>query len=126
MHRPATGCAAPTNDLSLVFSFAEAALCAPPNMKPAPVAFRNRSLRHFSPDAQSETTEPKLQNGNACSAPSVPRDRSAGGIEDRFRERKLEHDLAFVVGHLDGRIQERAVGAIGLEQFPDHGARHFP
>jgi hypothetical protein len=57
---------------------------------------------------------------------SVLRNRGAGGIEDRFGERKLQHDLAVVVGHLDDRAQQRAIGAIGLEQLPDHGARHFP
>jgi hypothetical protein len=57
---------------------------------------------------------------------SVLRNRAAGSIEDRFGERKLQHDLAVVVGHLDDRALLRAIGAVGLEQFPDHGARHFP
>src|SRR6185437_9081001 len=47
-------------------------------------------------------------------------------VEDRFRERKLQHDLAFVVGHLDGRVQQGPLGAFGLQQFPDHGPRDFP
>src|SRR4029079_2585964 len=57
---------------------------------------------------------------------SVSGDGTAGGVENRFRERKLQHDLAVVVGDLDGRAEKRAVGAIGLEQLPDHGTRHFP
>src|SRR5882724_12116527 len=54
------------------------------------------------------------------------RDAAVGDVENRFRERKLQHDPALVVGHFDGRIQERAVGTFDLQEFLDHGARHLP
>src|SRR5215475_1018750 len=47
-------------------------------------------------------------------------------IEQRFGERKLQHDLAVVIGHLDRRIQQPLVGAFAAQQFQDHGARHLP
>src|SRR5260221_7549763 len=57
---------------------------------------------------------------------SMLRDGAVGYVEDRLRKRKLQHHLACIIGDLDDRIQQRAVGAFGFQQFPDHGARHFP
>src|SRR6185312_13918686 len=87
--------------------------------------------QYFSVDAQPETwgrrnRVHRMRGAGTHRRASVLRHRAAGRIEDRLGERKLQHDLAVVVCHLDDRAQQRAVGAIGLEQLADHGARHFP
>src|SRR5260370_33669270 len=58
--------------------------------------------------------------------PSVFCDGLVGKIENCFSERKLQHDLAFIVGHFEDRVQETALRAFGLQQLPDHGPRDFP
>ena len=117
-------------------------------MTPAPMAFPNTTLRHFSADAQSETCLPNksgpagIDTGARCSAidhghsgmvrrtrpgisrfrirfaprndgvysgmtvsVSVLRNRAIGRVENGLGERKFQHDLALIVGHLDGRVQ---------------------
>src|SRR5882724_13536708 len=68
----------------------------------------------------------KHRDGRCAARRSVPRHRLIRQIEDRFRKRKLQHDLAFLVGHLDDRVDEAGMRAFDLENFPDHGARDFP
>jgi hypothetical protein len=46
--------------------------------------------------------------------------------EDRFSERKLQHDLACAVGHFENGIHKAAFEAFAIQQFPDHGPRNFP
>src|SRR5258707_446759 len=58
--------------------------------------------------------------------PSVLCDGLVKEIENRFGKRKLQHDLAFIVGHFEDRVQETALRAFGLQQLPDHGPRDFP
>ena len=53
-------------------------------------------------------------------------DRLAGSIEDGFGEGKFEHDLAFIIGHFQNRVQKTTLGVFGLQQFPDHGPRDLP
>src|SRR6266702_3305329 len=57
---------------------------------------------------------------------SVFRHRLIRHVEDRFRKRELQHDLALLIGHLDDRIDETGMRALNLEDFPDHGTRDFP
>jgi hypothetical protein len=52
--------------------------------------------------------------------------RLAGGVEDGFGKGKFEHDLTFIVGHFENRIQKTTLCVFGLQQFPDHGPRDFP
>src|ERR1700704_2009039 len=40
---------------------------------------------------------------------SVLRGAFVGEVEDRFGKGKLQHDLAFIVGHFEDRIQQGAV-----------------
>src|SRR5258708_24127782 len=68
----------------------------------------------------------KHREGRCAARRSVPRHRLVRQIEDRFRKRKLQHDLAFLVGHLDDRVDEAGMRAFDLENFPDHGAGDFP
>jgi len=39
---------------------------------------------------------------------------------------KLEHDLAFLIGHFNDRVDQAGMRAFNLEDFPDHSARDFP
>src|SRR6185369_2322376 len=88
---------------------------------PTPVAFRTAISNIFPSmcNRKHASRRPRPPNGRADAErlhrASVLRHRAAGGIENRFGERKLQHDLAVVVGHLDDRTQQRAVGAVGLE-----------
>src|SRR5437763_240096 len=99
---------------------------------PTPVGFPNGNLDIFPSERNRKTASPKPRRSNRrpdtdrLHRVSVLRNRGAGGVKDRFSERKLQHDLAVVVGHLDDSTQQRAIGAVGLEQFPDHRACHFP
>src|SRR5690242_18843172 len=56
----------------------------------------------------------------------MPRLLAIRQIEQRFRERKLQHDLAVVVGDLDDSVHQGAVGTLALDELEDHGARDFP
>jgi hypothetical protein len=57
---------------------------------------------------------------------SVFRRRHVGEVQDRFGKGEFQHNLAGLVGHFEDRFQKTALGAFGLQQFPDHGARDFP
>src|SRR5664279_6445072 len=52
--------------------------------------------------------------------------RLIGGMEDGFGKRKFEHDLTFIIGHFENRIQKTTLCVFGLQQFPNHGSRNFP
>src|SRR5205085_10720258 len=53
-------------------------------------------------------------------------DALSGHIDERLGKWELEHDLAVVIGDFDDGLEQVRLGAFGLEQFTDHGARHFP
>src|ERR1700730_16841247 len=57
---------------------------------------------------------------------SVFCDRTVSEVDDRFCKRKLQHDLAFVIGHFEDRIQKATLRAFGLQQLPDHYPCNFP
>ena len=56
----------------------------------------------------------------------MPGEACPGHVEKPFGKWKFQHDLPFVVGHFEDRIQQTAVGAFDLQQFADHGQRDFP
>src|ERR1700761_7036574 len=68
-----------------------------------------------------------IEIGRRCMARRlVPGYRSIGRVDQGFRERKLQDDLAIIVGDLDDGIEQHAIGALGLDQLEDHGACDFP
>src|SRR5579871_1417507 len=84
------------------------------------------SLESFSAVAQSENLS---VSGRACRpsrppVPSVPGDERIA-VEQGFRERKFQHNLAGGVGHFDDRPDE-ILGPFECQEFAAHGARHFP
>ena len=52
--------------------------------------------------------------------------RLTGAIEDGFSKGKFEHDLTFIIGHFENRIQKTTLCVFGLQQFPNHGSGNFP
>src|SRR5437899_2845192 len=108
---------------------------------PPPVSFLGDSFRFFSVRWQSETMARGARakgidisrrciaaHRNDCDHSGVLmlRRLRIAAVEQRLGERKLQHDLAVVVGHLDGGVQQPLVGAFAAQQFQNHGARHLP
>src|SRR5262249_6446349 len=111
-----------------------------------PIGFLGNSFRYFSARWQSETTPIRAQAkgivisrrciaahrmiaiifGRAASRRLVLRHLRIAAVEQRFGKGKLQHDLAVVVGHLNGGVEQPLVGALAAQQFQDHGARHLP
>jgi hypothetical protein len=48
------------------------------------------------------------------------------GIEDGLCKRKLQHDLAVVVGDFQDCVQYTGLLAFGFQQLADGGSRHLP
>jgi len=82
---------------------------------------RADTLQYFSVGTQSETF---LRPPGITAVISMLRDIRR--VQQRFGKRKLQHDLAGIIGHFEDRIHEAGFHGFGLEQFPDHGAGHFP
>src|SRR5262245_56264042 len=128
MRLTAAGCAAQSGDVSWAFSL-EAFIVArtarmtrrwpPAGTLPCCMPACNRShVRDCAPGRVARRAEPLPA--------SMSRNGPTRRVEDRLGERKLQHDLAVIVGNLDGGAEQRAFGAVGLQQFADHRARHFP
>src|SRR5690349_4200071 len=117
MRRTATGCATPKRNSPWPFSLGEALLVAQALMMPAPEAFPAGTLHICMPVCNRKTSHERIARRTRASdwrcGPSVSCNGTAGGVEDRFGERKLQYDLAIVVGHLDGSAQQRAIGTVG-------------
>jgi hypothetical protein len=93
------------------------------------VVFLGDSLQYFSGAAQSKHLMRKADDAAGIDAglrSSMFCYRLAGGIEDGFGKGKFEHDLTFIIGHFENRIQKTTLRVFGLQQFPNHGSRNFP
>ena len=110
---------------------------------PAPVAFLGGSLRYFSADAQSETcrragfVRERSWNSIAGARCRAADCSGAATVSAWWRQRPARSRIASVNGNSSTISPSSSVtsmiafssaplGAFGLQQFPDHGARDFP
>src|ERR687883_334481 len=99
------------------FSLTEAFLFGTAEMTRAAEAFPAGTLHIYVPVRNRKSPRlrvaPTTDAANPCGAKSsVFCNGTAGRVENCFRERKLQHDLAVVVSHLDGRAQQSPLDAV--------------